>query len=69
MNLIVAVMWVCVAYNLVYSVWVQLTTNKSCSPVAHHAGINIFFKFSDRFVSYLVWVWPIIYLFWPTIKN
>lgn len=68
LKLIVATMWLSVIWNLAYSIIVRALYNKNCQPPDGDVALDSFFKFLDRFDAFLVWQYPIIYLFWPTMK-
>lgn len=64
----IAVMWFASFFSLVYSVCVQIFYDEQCQ-AAINTVLNSFFTLLDRFSSYLLWQYPVIYIFWPTKRH
>lgn len=69
LNVIVWSIWITVVLNLVYSLMVFFMFAPECYAQRISLGWNSFFTLFNRFTSYIVWFWPIIYLFWPTKRH
>jgi len=62
-------MWGTTAFNFVYSVMVMARWTDSCQPKTQLALLWNFYDLFDRLDSYLIWFYPLIYLFWPSKKH
>lgn len=61
-------MWLATLTNLTYSTVVYLITDANCNVETSQVA-NETLKFLDRLIAYIVWFYPLLYLFWPTKKN
>lgn len=69
LKVIVVTMWFTSFFNLVYSTCVFFMFNEQCYATRISMTLNSIFTLLDRFDSYLLWFYPIIYLFWPTKRH
>jgi hypothetical protein len=65
----IAVMWFASLFSLVYSIGLFVFYDENCQPQLISDFLNSFFILLDRFSSYLLWQYPIIFLFWPTKRH
>lgn len=59
----------CVFVDLIYSLGVYACTDADCNPSYLSMPFYSLFKFIDRFFMYYAWVYPLIYVFWPSAKG
>ena len=65
----IAVMWFASLFSMVYSICLFVFYDTNCQPQHISDFLNSFFILLDRFSSYLLWQYPIIFLFWPTKRH
>ena len=54
-------------YDLVYTL-VIFYSSQDCHPRTVRQGVWDFFEFTDRFVLLYIWVYPVLYVFWPSTR-
>ena len=59
----------CAAFDFVYSLSVFIYYSPDCTPRKIPFWLDSLFKFMDRFIAYYVWLYPLLYTFWPSFKN
>jgi len=69
LKVIVWTMWLTTVFNLCYSLCVFFLYAPECYAVRISATADSVFTLIDRLDSYIIWFYPIIYLFWPTKSN
>ena len=62
-------LWSTTLFNFVYSICVKILYNSECAPQRISLTLDSVFKLFDRVVAYVIWFYPVIYLFWPTKRN
>lgn len=66
---IVWAMFLSTIFNLIYSIMVFFMFDSTCYPQRISQFANSWFTLIDRVVSYFIWFYPIMYLFWPTKRH
>ena len=69
LKIIVWMMWGTTLFNFIYSVLVMARWTAECTPRSNMTIAWNFYDLFDRFDSYILWFYPLIYLFWPTKKQ
>jgi hypothetical protein len=69
LKVIVWTMWLTTVFNLCYSLCVFFLYAPECYAVRISSTLDSVFTLIDRLDSYIIWFYPIIYLFWPTKSN
>jgi hypothetical protein len=69
MWLIVITMLFCATFDFIYSLSVFIYYSPSCTPQRIPFWLDSTFKFMDRFIAYYLWLYPLLYTFWPSFKN
>ena len=65
LKVIVLTMFITTLFNLAFSVTVIIIYT-DCYAIHKREGLNSIFKLIDRLDAYIIWQYPLIYLFWPT---
>ena len=69
LKVILWTMWLTTVFNLCYSLCVFFLYAPQCYATRISPTLNSVFTLIDRLDAYIVWFYPIIYLFWPTKTN
>lgn len=69
LKVIVWTMWLTTIFNLCYSLCVFFLYASQCYAVRISPTVDSVFTLIDRLDAYIIWFYPIIYLFWPTKSN
>lgn len=69
MWLIIYTMSFCAFFDFCYSVSVFIWYSPDCTPQRIPWMLDSFFKFDDRFIAYYIWLYPLLYTFWPNIRR
>jgi len=69
LKIIVWMMWGTTLFNFIYSVLVMARWTAECTPRSSMTIAWNFYDLFDRLDSYILWFYPLIYLFWPTKKQ
>jgi len=69
LKIIVTTFWLSTAYNFLYSIIVRLITQSDCTPYDKLEFLVAFLKLLDRLDAFVIWMWPLLYLFWPSKFN
>lgn len=59
----------CAFFDFCYSVSVFFFYSVDCTPQRIPWWLDSTFKLLDRFIAYYIWLYPLLWLFWPTIKR
>lgn len=66
---IVITIWLSTLFNVIYSIVVRALYGQDCYPPSNNLVLDFLLKTLDRLDAYVFWMYPIIYLFWPTRSN
>lgn len=67
MWLIIASMLFVAIFETIYSACVTALYTDDCHQKHISNELDSIFSFTDRFVGYVFWFWPIIRIMWPTV--
>lgn len=62
-------MALCTLFDFSYSACVFVWYSENCTPQRIPWWLDSTFKFCDRFIAYYIWLYPLLYSFWPSVKN
>ena len=69
LKIIVWTFWLSTAFNLLYSVITRIMQGDNCFIVTRAQNLTALVKLADRLDAFVIWMWPLIYLFWPTRRH
>ena len=69
LKIIVWTFWLSTAFNLLYSIITRILQGNNCFIVPRVPSLNALLKLFDRLDAFVIWMWPLIYLFWPTRRH
>lgn len=69
LKIIVWVLWGTSLFNFIYSTMVMTRWTKNCTPKSNLTVAWNLYDLSDRLDSYILWFYPLIYLFWPSKRH
>ena len=69
MWIIIFTMLGCSLFDFCYSLAIFFLYTPECTPARIPFCLDSTFKFLDRFIAYYLWLYPLLWMFWPTKKN
>ena len=69
MWIIIYTMLSCTVFDFIYSLCIFILYSPECTPQRIPYWLDSTFKFMDRFIAYYLWLYPLLWMFWPTKKN
>jgi hypothetical protein len=69
MWMIIYTMVFCAFFDFCYSVCVFIFYSLDCTPQRIPWWLDSTFKFMDRFIAYYLWLYPLLWIFWPSIRR
>lgn len=69
MWLVISGCFAAVLVDLVYSLWLFFTADSECHIEYLSQGVYDGIQYFDTLMMYFFWVYPLLYVFWPSVRT
>lgn len=65
----IMISFISLTYSSISYYWAKILENGQCSVITNNSVIDSFFWLGDFINNLILWQYPMIYIFWPTIRK